>query len=85
MLLLFQKRFFQSGHFLRLIEDTKATTVLAKKLANLANEWGRRKTDETRKMDLESLEKIKAKLNEIRMSKGEQSIKHLTHNEGSYT
>lgn len=80
--LLFQKRFFKSGHFLKLIEDTKASTVLARKLANLAKEWERRKIDETRKTDLDSLEKIKVKLNEIRKSKGEQPIKSLSHTQG---
>ncbi|VVC27297.1 Piezo non-specific cation channel, R-Ras-binding domain,Piezo domain [Cinara cedri] len=81
MLLLFQKRFFKSGHFLRLIEDEKATVVLVRKLANLFNGWEHRINDEARKTDLNSLEKIKVKLNEIRKFRKGQPIKQLTHNQ----
>lgn len=84
-MLLFQKRFFESGHFFRLIEDTKVVALLASKMCNLINEWGHRKKDESRKIDLESLSQIKAKLDKLRKSKEMLSKKQTNHFSGFYT
>lgn len=78
-LLLFQRRFFESGHFFRLIDDTKAVAVLASKMGSLINEWSRKKKDESRQTDLESLEKIKKKLNKLRNLKEHRAKKQQTH------
>lgn len=82
MLVLFQRRFFESGYFLKLIDDTKAITVLGSKMCRLVNEWGRSKKDENRQTDLDSLEKIKVKLNNIRESKNRRSKIQSQHNKG---
>lgn len=81
-MILFQKRFFKSGHFGRLIEDTKAVSLLATQLCNLVNEWELHKKDKSRRVDLDSLEKIKIKLNKIRESKERQVTKQLHHSQG---
>jgi hypothetical protein len=81
-MILFQKRFFQSGHFGRLIEDTKAVSLLANQLYKLINEWELHKKDERHKVDLDSLEKIKIKLNKIRESKERHVSRQLRHSEG---
>lgn len=81
-MILFQKRFFKSGHFGRLIDDTKAVSLLANQMCNLVNEWELNKKNESRKVDLDSLEKIKKKLNTIRESKERQVAKKLHHSEG---
>lgn len=81
-MILFQKRFFNSGHFARLIEDTKAVSLLANQMCNFVNEWELHKKDENRKVDLDSLKKIKIKLNKIRESKERHVAKQLHHSQG---
>ncbi|KAE9525194.1 hypothetical protein AGLY_014438, partial [Aphis glycines] len=78
-LVLFQRRFFKSEHFLNLIDDTKAVAVLASKMCHIVNEWERTKKDESRQIDLDSLEKIRAKLNNIRQSKKRLSQTQTKH------
>lgn len=84
MLVLFQRRFFESEHFLNLIDDTKAVAVLASKMCHIVNEWERTKKDESRQIDLDSLEKIKEKLNNIRQSKKRLSQTQTKHFRGIF-
>eukprot|EP00102_Acyrthosiphon_pisum_P024176 XP_016661386.1 PREDICTED: piezo-type mechanosensitive ion channel component 2-like [Acyrthosiphon pisum] len=79
MLVLFQRRFFESGHFLKLIDDTKVVAVLASKMCQMVNAWEQSKKDINRKIDLDSLEKIKVKLNNIRESKKRLSETQMKH------
>lgn len=82
ILVLFQKRFFESGHFQRLVEDTKAMAMLATKMGNIVKEWGRQKKNESYKVDLDSLAKIKLKLKNILRLKEKRSKKQLNHSQG---
>jgi len=84
MLVLFQRRFFESGHFLELIDDTKVVAVLASKMCRMVNAWEQSKKDISRKIDLDSLEKIKVKLNNIRESKKRLSETQTKHSRGNF-
>lgn len=53
--------------------------TLASKMCILVKDWDRRKKYENRKTDLDSLEKIKVKLNKIRKSKERLAKKQLYH------
>jgi len=53
--------------------------VLASKMGTLINQWSRKKKDESRQTDLESLEKVKKKLNKLRKLKEHWAKKQQTH------
>lgn len=81
ILALLQRLFYKNKQFLRLIEDTKATAQLATKMYNLVKTWERQKIVENQKIDMDSLAKIKLKLNNIRKSKqlfAKRKLKHFT-------
>lgn len=82
MLVLFQRRFFESGHFYRLVEDTKTVAMLATKMSNIMKEWDRKEKDDNYKEDLDSLEKIKVKLKKILHSKEKRAKKQFNHSQG---
>lgn len=82
MLVLYQMRFLESGHFYRLVEDTKAVATLATKMGNIVKEWGRKRKDENSKVGLDLLEKIKVKLQKILDSKEKRAKKQLNHSQG---
>lgn len=84
MLVLFQRRFFESGYFLKLIDDTKVVAVVANKMCHIVNAWEQSKKDINRKIDLDSLEKIKVKLNNIRESKKRLSKTQSKHSRGIF-
>lgn len=84
ILALCQRLFYKSEQFLRLIEDTKATAQLATKMYNLVKGWEHQKMIENRQNDLNSLSKIKLKLNNIRKSKKRFSNRKLKHFTGLY-
>lgn len=84
ILALLQRLFYKSKQFLKLIEDTKATAQLATKMHNLVKTWERLKIVENRQIDLDSLSKIKLKLNNIRNSKEPLAKRKLKHFSGMY-
>lgn len=84
MLVLFQRRFFESGYFLQLIDDTKIVAVVAAKMCHIVNAWEQSKKDMSRQIDLDSLEKIKVKVNKIRESKNRLSKMQSKHASGIF-
>lgn len=83
-LVLFQRRFFKSIYFLKLIEDTKIVIALTSNMYQLINDWDRQKQNKSRQTDLDSLKKIKEKLNKIRKSKEQWAKKKLYHFPGIF-
>lgn len=85
ILLLFQKRFFESRHFSKLAENAKITAVLASKMYITVQEWGRKRKDENHLLDLKSIMKIKEKVNKLRKDKERITKRKETHFAGTYT
>ncbi|ENN77269.1 hypothetical protein YQE_06097, partial [Dendroctonus ponderosae] len=65
-LLITQKRLFQSYNFFHLINDTKATTILASRGAELIEEMRIKRMDEQVEEEHRILEKIKIKMDRIK-------------------
>lgn len=83
ILLMFQRRFFESRHFSRLAENAKITAVLASKMYITVQEWGRKRKDENRLLDSKSIMKIKEKVNKLRKNKERITKKKETHFTGT--
>lgn len=84
-LILFQRRVFQSEHFLKLIDDTKVVDALASKISSTVYRWKSIKSIENRQLDIELLEKVKEKLNKIQESKEKLAKRQSTHTQGRPT
>ncbi|XP_076270338.1 piezo type mechanosensitive ion channel component isoform X7 [Rhynchophorus ferrugineus] len=65
-LLIMQKRLFQSYNFFHMINDTKATTILASRGAELIEEMRVKRMDEQVEDERRILEKIKIKMDRIK-------------------
>ncbi|CAH1133196.1 unnamed protein product [Ceutorhynchus assimilis] len=65
-LLIMQKRLFQSYNFFHMINDTKATTILASRGAELIEEMRSKRMDEQVEDERHILEKIKIKMDRIK-------------------
>ncbi|XP_050309997.1 piezo-type mechanosensitive ion channel component isoform X2 [Anthonomus grandis grandis] len=65
-LLIMQKRLFQSYNFFHMINDTKATTILASRGAELIEEMRSKRMDEQVEEEHRILEKIKVKMDRIK-------------------
>ncbi|XP_030761127.1 piezo-type mechanosensitive ion channel component isoform X3 [Sitophilus oryzae] len=65
-LLIMQKRLFQSYNFFHMINDTKATTILASRGAELIEEMRVKRMDEQSEDERRILEKIKIKMDRIK-------------------
>ncbi|KAL1491500.1 hypothetical protein ABEB36_012089 [Hypothenemus hampei] len=65
-LLIMQKRLFQSYNFFHMINDTKATTILASRGAELIEEMRVKRMDEQKDEEQRILEKIKIKMDRIK-------------------
>lgn len=83
-LILFQKRVFQSEHFLKLKNNTTVVDALASKIRSKVYRWNSIKNIETRQLDVESLEKIKEKLRKIRELKEQRVKRQSTHTQGTH-
>ncbi|XP_066250610.1 piezo-type mechanosensitive ion channel component isoform X3 [Euwallacea similis] len=65
-LLIMQKRLFKSYNFFHMINDTKATTILASRGAELIEEMRAKRMDEQVEIERHILEKIKVKMDRIK-------------------
>ncbi|XP_071441072.1 piezo-type mechanosensitive ion channel component [Hetaerina americana] len=64
--LLLQRRLFRSHYFLRVVDETKAQTILASRGAELIEELSKRQISEQQDLEHQVLEKIKRKMERIK-------------------
>ncbi|KAG8229185.1 hypothetical protein J437_LFUL001057, partial [Ladona fulva] len=64
--LLLQRRLFRSHYFLRVVDETKAQTILASRGAELIEELSKRQISEQQDLERQVLEKIKRKMERIK-------------------
>ncbi|KAG5890381.1 hypothetical protein JTB14_029746 [Gonioctena quinquepunctata] len=79
-LLIFQMRIFNSYNFFHIVDDTKATTILASRGAELIEEMRMKTMQEQEEMERKVLEKIKTKMERIKANqqkiKGDRKLDH---------
>lgn len=74
--LIMQRRIFQSFYFFHMIDETKATTILASRGAELIEELRQKRMKEQEEQERQVLEKIKAKMDRIKAT--QQKIQGAT-------